>query len=88
MSRLRAIENGVPIVRPAAAGTTTAIDATGRLVGSSSFQAEGDNVLRTEIGIGSIPSLYTRVGDAFGWLTFMLLLVLSLAATPWRRRVQ
>jgi len=60
-SRVRAIEEGLPLVRAANTGISAVVDPLGRVVRALSLGTEGvlDAALPTPIG----PPLYTRVGD-------------------------
>jgi apolipoprotein N-acyltransferase len=68
MAAFRAIENGVPIVRPAASGISSAIDPWGRVLGVSDFFSPGDRTLTAQVPIGGFRTLYARTGDLFAWL--------------------
>jgi apolipoprotein N-acyltransferase len=68
MAAFRAIENGVPIVRPAASGISSAFDPWGRLLGVSDYFAPGDHTLTVQVPVGGIRTLYARTGDLFAWL--------------------
>jgi apolipoprotein N-acyltransferase len=74
---LRSVENGVPMARTARDGLLTLNDRYGRIIAAA----------RTEGGfrtlIGNLPlsgrggdTLYDRIGDAFGWFSIALSLVL------------
>ena len=74
MAAFRAVENGVPMLRPASRGVSAAADAWGRVLGETDH-ASGATTLVVEIPIGHVPTLYSRIGDLFAWLC-----VASLAA--------
>ncbi len=65
---LRAIENGVPLVRAAASGLSVAIDPWGRVLSVSDFYAAGDRTMTAQVPIGRIPTIYARTADWFSWL--------------------
>lgn len=61
-ARLRAIEEGLPIVRAANTGVSAIIDSTGRITAQLALGSEGvlDGALPTALP----PTIYARVGDA------------------------
>ena len=86
MAMLRGVENGYAIARSARNGVLTVSDAYGRV----SYEAPSGpqtayNVTIPRTGPG--PTLYARIGDAFGWS----MLVLAALLIGWmilrRRRV-
>ena len=68
MAVFRAIENDVPLVRPAASGISSAIDPWGRVLGMADYFAPGDRTLNVQVPLGRVPTLYARIGDLFPWL--------------------
>ena len=68
MAAFRAIENGVPLIRPAASGISTAVDPWGRVLGVADYFGPGDRTLVVQVPIGRVPTLYARTGDLFAWL--------------------
>ena len=80
MAAFRAVENGVSLVRPAASGISTAIDPWGRVLAMADFFAPGDRTLTAQVPVGRIPTLYARIGDLFGWICSIGLLLLALKA--------
>ena len=72
-ARLRAIEQGLPLVRAANTGISAVIDPVGRMVASLGLGLEG--VLDSGLPAAIPPTIYARVGDipaivlvAMGWL--------------------
>jgi apolipoprotein N-acyltransferase len=78
MAAFRAIENGVPLVRPAASGISSAFDPWGRVLSVSDFFAAGDRTMTAQVPLGHVPTLYARTGDLFAWLC-----VAGLGAAVW-----
>ncbi len=60
-ARLRAIEQGLPLLRSANTGVTAVIDAKGRILDSLPLNTEG--VLDTAVPPALTPTLYSRTGD-------------------------
>jgi len=69
MNRLRAIENGIPVIRIATTGVTGAIDRFGRLSavvsGASGKTRDVVGYRVAEVALGSSLSFYARYGDVF-----------------------
>ena len=83
MAAFRAIENGVPLVRAAASGLSSAFDPWGRVLGVSDYFAAGDRTMTVQVPMGRVPTLYARTGDLFAWLCVAgLVMALGIAASP------
>jgi len=67
MAAFRAIENGVPMVRPATSGVSSAVDPWGRMVAFSDYFAGGDRTMTAQVPITHTWTLYPRVRDLFAW---------------------
>lgn len=67
MAAFRAIENGVPMVRPAASGISSAIDPWGRMLAVADYFAPGDRTMTAQVPIVRAWTLYPRIGDLFAW---------------------
>jgi apolipoprotein N-acyltransferase len=81
MAAFRAIENGVPLVRPASAGVSTAFDPWGRVLGVADSFAAGDGTLIVQMPMGRVSTLYSLTGDLFAWLCVAaVVVVLAIAA--------
>lgn len=78
-ARLRAVEEGVPLVRVANNGISAMFDARGREVGSLGLDVAG--VIDTPVPGAMAPPLYARLGD----FTFVLILA-SAGLALWFRR--
>ena len=75
-ARLRAIEEGLPLVRAANTGISAVIDPYGRVVASLPLGVEG--VLDGELPRPIAPTVYGRFGDAIFWLFLMVAAALGL----------
>jgi apolipoprotein N-acyltransferase len=60
-ARLRAIEEGLPLVRAANTGVSAVIDPSGRIVARLGLGAEG--VLDSPLPSAIPPTIYARLGD-------------------------
>src|SRR5690606_12885271 len=80
MAMVRGVENGFAMARAAAMGRLTVSDAFGRIVAEAVTSDRGPTVLVAEVGLTSRRTIYSRIGDAFAWLTVAgaVLLVVSL----------
>jgi len=66
---VRGIENGYAVVRPAREGLLTVSDAYGRILAERPSSAmPGSSLLARVIVASPLPTLYTRIGNVFGWL--------------------
>jgi apolipoprotein N-acyltransferase len=84
MAMLRGVENGYSIVRSARNGVLTVSDAYGIVSNqapSGPQTAYRVRARRTNLG----PTLYSRMGDAFGW-SMLAIAALLIAWTIWARR--
>ena len=74
-ARVRAIEEGLPVVRAANKGVSAVIDAVGRLVITSSPASVG--VLDAALPRALAPTLYAKVGDTIAFLLVLSALILG-----------
>ena len=82
LSALRGVESGFAMVRAAREGLLTVSDAHGRILAEApSAGLPGTTLLATVPATAPLPTLYSRIGDLFGWLCTgaALLMLLSLA---------
>jgi apolipoprotein N-acyltransferase len=77
-ARLRAVEEGVPLVRAANTGITAVVDAYGRVQARMAIMSTG--VLDAELPRATIrPTFYARLGDRALLVLFLLALMAALA---------
>ncbi|MGE5267390.1 MAG: apolipoprotein N-acyltransferase [Deltaproteobacteria bacterium] len=81
-ARVRAVEEGVPLIRAANNGISAMIDAHGRVTGMLGLNVRG--VLDAAIPPATAPPPYARWGD----MLFIINAVLFLAGAAWMRRGQ
>jgi len=82
-ARLRAVEEGLPLVRAANTGISAVVDSYGRVTGSLPLGAEG--VLDASLPVAISPPIYTKLGS--GAPLVMVLVCLSVVLMARRRRV-
>ena len=80
MAILRGIEGGYAIARTAQEGLMTVTDAHGRIVAERASFDRPEVLLVADVGLGPGRTIYSRMGDAFGWVAVALGTVLLLAA--------
>lgn len=87
ISRYRAIENRVPMVRSANTGVSVSIDSAGRVIaaiGDGSYgEPKRDGFLYTTVTLDRRHTLYGRIGDLWAWLCIAATVLLLCAA--WMR---
>jgi apolipoprotein N-acyltransferase len=81
LARLRAIEQGLPLVRVANTGVSAVIDARGRVLADLGLGVSG--ALDADLPAALPPTAYARTGD----LPWHLALIAALAAAALRRRI-
>lgn len=84
MAVFRAIENGTAILRQASNGTSLAVDPYGRVSTTLDHFATTERVLIAQLPVHAhVPTIYSVIGDAFGWATvagfFVMLLWVIIA---------
>jgi apolipoprotein N-acyltransferase len=85
ITRLRAVENRVAIIRATQGGISQLIDAYGRVLAEHSVLADPEQVLVGGLPPGGGGTVYGRVGDAFSWAIVGMLGLLVAAASARRR---
>lgn len=81
-ARVRAIEEGLPLVRAANTGISMVSDPLGRVIKTLPLGVEG--VLDSALPVAGAPTLYSRLGDSY--LGLMLALVFVVATIRRRRQ--
>jgi len=72
MARLRAIENGISLLRPANGGVSIATDPYGRILSQVDNYICKGAPLTAAMPIGPVPTIYSALGDYFNWLGLIL----------------
>lgn len=87
MARMRAIEQGFSLVRPTKDGTTLITNSTGQTVASMTLSDNRTGLLVGDVRMGRRFTLYSVLGDAFGFLCGFVFVAL-LAATRFSPRLR
>jgi apolipoprotein N-acyltransferase len=77
MARLRAVENGLSVLRPVSGAISIACDYTGRIIASREFYDDGEKVVTAHLSTNGVPTLYAQTGDYFPWLCVAAAIVLG-----------
>jgi apolipoprotein N-acyltransferase len=84
MTKLRGVENGYTVVRSARDGLLSVSDPYGRMLAVAESSAFPGTSLFAEARVGPrVATIYTRIGDALGWLCVAGALAMIVAG--WRR---
>jgi apolipoprotein N-acyltransferase len=81
MAPFRAIENGVSIFRPTSQGISLAIDPYGRIMGSMDATRADERVFVMQVPNHRVFTVYSVVGELFGWLAvigFVVIVILAI----------
>ncbi|MFG0258506.1 MAG: nitrilase-related carbon-nitrogen hydrolase [Phycisphaerales bacterium JB043] len=76
MARLRAIEQGVAMIRPTKDGVTTMVDSSGRMIGKLQLKNNEEGMLIAELPTAGRRTIYSAIGDSFGWACAVVFLIL------------
>lgn len=86
MATLRAIENGVSMVRIAYNGRSVITDPYGRVLALMDSSGEGQHVIVAQVPTAGVSTIYPIIGDLFGWLSIAGFAVLMLWGIVRHRR--
>lgn len=86
MAAFRAIETGATVLRSTAKGRSLAADPFGRIIGETDYYNAPDAPLSVKVAGTRIGTLYGQMGDLFGWLMVVVVVVSSGAAVACNRR--
>jgi apolipoprotein N-acyltransferase len=88
MTKLRGVENGYAVVRSSRDGLLSVSDAYGRMLAVAESTAYPGTSLFARVNVGPrVSTIYTRIGDALGWLCVAGALAM-IAGVIVRRRVR
>mmetsp|Transcript_59901 Transcript_59901/g.177593 ORF Transcript_59901/g.177593 Transcript_59901/m.177593 type:complete len:535 (-) Transcript_59901:130-1734(-) len=85
MASVRGIEGGFSVVRSVRTGASAAYDPYGRTLASSSWFDDGRRIMTARVPVAPLPTLYSRIGDAFP-CTCLGFLLLATGLVVVRRR--
>jgi len=87
ITRFRAIENGVSVVKSVRNGLSVAYDPCGRILGESDFFDGSPETMVAEVPVTKVRTLYPVLGDFFAqiWILFLLSVVV-LGITDYMKR--
>jgi apolipoprotein N-acyltransferase len=77
ITTFRSIENGVSLVRVADNGISFATDPYGRTIASVDFFTTSERVMVVQVPTYHVTTIYSMIGDLFGWLAVVGLLGIS-----------
>jgi apolipoprotein N-acyltransferase len=76
----RAVENGFSVVRQVAGGVSIATDPYGRILASMNHYTTDSRVMVAYVPTRRVQTVYSMVGDLFGWLTVFGFVILTIWA--------
>lgn len=90
ITRFRALENGVTLVRPTSHGVTEMVDSRGRMIFSNNYFEKPEHILTANIPAKGVHSLYAHTGDWFAFvslLIFLYIIIMEKISTQKNRRI-
>jgi apolipoprotein N-acyltransferase len=81
MTHFRAIENGMSMLRANYHGLSSALDYHGRVLAQMNHFVTDERVMIADLPTEGLPTVYSRIGDLFAWLSiaaFVALVVLAI----------
>ncbi len=86
MAVFRAIENGVSLVRQASNGLSIATDPYGRVLAAMDHFTASERVMVAQVPTQGVFTLYSVIGDLFGWLAVVGFVVIVVwGVVQWRK---
>ena len=86
MALFRAIENGVSLVRQASNGLSMATDPYGRVLAAMDHFTASEWVMVAQVPTQGVSTVYSVIGDLFGWLAVVGFVGIVIWAVVQRRR--
>jgi len=91
MATFRAIENGVSLVRTADNGLSIVTDPYGRTLAAVDFFTTSEQVIVAQVPTKGVTTIYSLIGDLFGWLAvlgFVTIVVVAIVQARREKRAQ
>lgn len=86
MTAFRAIENGITVIRQADLGFSIVTDPYGRTLAAMDHFAASDRTMVTQVPTKGVRTIYSVIGDLFGWLSAVGFAAVAIwAVIRWRR---
>jgi apolipoprotein N-acyltransferase len=86
MTAFRAIENGITVIRQADLGFSVITDPFGRTLAAMDHYTASDRTMVAQVPIKGVRTIYSVIGDLFGWLSVVGFIVVTIwAIIRWRR---
>jgi apolipoprotein N-acyltransferase len=76
MASFRAVEQGFNLIRQTSQGLSAAYDYQGRRLAASDYYHTSDYAMISDVPTRGVRTIYSRLGDWFGWLCLAAVLVL------------
>ena len=76
MASFRAIEQGFNLIRHTSKGLSAAYDYQGHRLAASDYYQTSDYAMTSDIPTRGVRTIYSRLGDWFGWLCLAALVFL------------
>jgi apolipoprotein N-acyltransferase len=88
MTIFRAIENGITVVRHADLGFSVVTDPYGRTLATMNHYTADDRTMVAQVPIQGVRTIYSVIGDSFGWLAVVGFVAVTVwAIIRWRREL-
>lgn len=88
MARMRAIEGGFPILRPADGATSMAFDSRGQILAALPNFGSNDREMLAYMPVGRTATLYSRIGNVIAYTALLIVSALLLVAARKHLRSQ
>ncbi len=88
MAVFRAIENGVSVVRHADQGRSITVDPCGRVLAEMDHFTASERVMVAQVPTNGVFTIYSVIGDLFGWLSLVGFVVVAIWAVVRGRKIQ
>ncbi len=86
MSAFRAIENGISVIRQSDGGFSVVTDPYGRTLAAMDHYTATDRTMIAQVPVKGVRTVYSMIGNLFGWLAVAGLLAVILVVIIGRRK--